>query len=573
MRVRLTTPQLRRAVFGALLRALCLCGAAASAVQAQPPVPPTARTSVDSLIRDIVRAKVHAMQRWPRLDDVVADLQTLYDSSGWTPLWSRDGQATPSARAVVQQLSTIDARGLVAADFDATLLQGVIGTGTSATLSTPTQRAAFDLVLSTGALRAVRALRFGRVSTKSAHAALDFPAEPFDAVQSVRLMSTSTNPSLQFDEAEPTYLHYHLLKGALARFRVLARDTTLLPLGVVGTVKPHDTRAGIPKLRRLLRAFGDLPQSATPVGDDSLRYDSLLVVAVRKFQTRHALTADGVIGATTLAQLRTPFAKRVAQMELTLERWRWLPHVIDQPPVIVNVPAFRLYAFSTGSDKEADLLSMDVVVGDAFDHQTPMFSGRMQYLVFAPYWEVPASIARDEILPKARADIAYLERLRYDIVRGADRVVPPSVEALETVASGKARFRQQPGPNNSLGRVKFIFPNTFDVYLHDTPARAMFGRARRDGSHGCIRVADAARLATFLLRNQPGWDSLHVRQAMSQTTPQRLNLTTAVPVHIVYATVVAREDGTVLFYDDIYALDRSLRERLTKGFPYAMPRP
>ncbi len=140
------------------------------------------------------------------------------------------------------------------------------------------------------------------------------------------------------------------------------------------------------------------------------------------------------------------------------------------------------------------------------------------------------------------------------------------------VATGKARFRQQPGPNNSLGRVKFIFPNAFNVYLHDTPARSLFGRARRDGSHGCIRVADATRLATFLLRDQAGWDSAHVVEAMAKPTQQRVNLAKTVPVHVVYATVTAREDGTLLFYDDIYAMDRSLARLLAKGFPYPSTR-
>ena len=387
-----------------------------------------------------------------------------------------------------------------------------------------------------------------------------------------RAIATSSNPSLIFDEAEPPYLHYHLLKRELGRYRVLSRDTSLLPLNVIGTLQPLAAVDGVPRLRRLLIALGDLPSATAVGGDDSLRYDSVLVAAVRRFQTRQGMTGDGVIGPTTLARLQRPFAAQVAQMELTLERWRWLPHVIGEPPIIVNVPAFRLHAFSNGADKEADLLSMDVVVGDAFDHQTPMFSGQMQYLVFAPYWEVPASIALKEILPKARKDIGYLARLRYEIVRGADRVVPTTAEALELVATGKARFRQQPGADNSLGRVKFIFPNAFNVYLHDTPARALFGRARRDGSHGCIRVADATRLATFLLRDQAGWDSSHIVEAMAKPTPQRVDLAKTVPVHVVYATVTAREDGTLLFYDDIYAMDRSLARLLAKGFPYPSSR-
>jgi murein L,D-transpeptidase YcbB/YkuD len=243
--------------------------------------------------------------------------------------------------------------------------------------------------------------------------------------------------------------------------------------------------------------------------------------------------------------------------------------VFTEPPVIVNVPAFRLHAFSSSSDRESDLLSMDVVVGDAFDHRTPVFSDSLRYLVFSPYWDVPPSIARKEIIPRARRDGSYLERNQYEIVDGSERAMAPTGAALSAVAAGRARIRQLPGPTNALGRVKFIFPNAHNVYFHDTPSQAPFGRARRDVSHGCIRLSDPARLARFMLRNQAGWDSTRIAAAMSRVTPQQVSLPRPVPVHIVYATAVAREDGRVFFFDDIYGHDRTLAKLIGAGYPYA----
>lgn len=260
--------------------------------------------------------------------------------------------------------------------------------------------------------------------------------------------------------------------------------------------------------------------------------------------------------------------EQVTRIELSLERWRWLPHQFTSTPVIVNIPAFRLYALSPNSDREADMLRMDVVVGDAYSHRTPVFSDALEYIVFAPYWDVPHSIATAELLPLARRDPHLLTVNHYEIVDAAGRVLVPSAASLRAVSAGVARIRQRPGGTNALGLVKFVFPNEFNVYLHDTPVKAAFERSRRDLSHGCIRVAEPFALAQWLLRSVPGWDSTAIAAAMRERSPHRVDLPRPVPVHIVYATAVAREDGTVLFYDDIYGLDAELLQLLRRGYPY-----
>ncbi len=546
-----------------------LCAVAIAGVaSAQAPAAAASPRGVSDMMRSAVTAKRHAPQRWPRLDDVAADLKVVYDSAGWRPLWTRDGAPTASARAVVQQVAQIEVRGLEPDDYDATRLQAWLGADYAARMRTPEGQAEFDLMLTTASTRVLRSLRMGRVSARIAHAKLNLPTEPFDAVASVRRLTSAPNPALILDEMEPPYLHYRLLKASLGRYRALSRDSTLLAFTMPARLKPGATDPAVPALRRLLIALADLPATAAPVSaGDPTRYDSVMVAGIRHFQQRHGYTADGVIGPATSARLRRPFEERVAQLTLSLERWRWLPHHFEDPPIIVNVPAFQLHAFKSSSDREADLISMDVVVGDSFDNKTPVFSGSMKYLVFSPYWDVPPSIARNELLPKARRDAGYLARGNYEVVSNGGTVLGTSASAVAAVSAGTARIRQKPGPTNSLGRVKFIFPNQFNVYLHDTPSQGAFDRARRDLSHGCIRLSEPARLAEFLLADQR-WDAARVSEAMARTTPEQVDLTRPVPVYIVYATAAAREDGTTRFYDDIYKHDRTLTQLLAKGYPY-----
>jgi len=220
--------------------------------------------------------------------------------------------------------------------------------------------------------------------------------------------------------------------------------------------------------------------------------------------------------------------------------------------VVVNIPAFRLQAAGGG---EGDSLSMDVVVGGASAHRTPEMSDSIRYLVFAPHWDVPSSITRAELLPIARRDPYLLTLNNYQIVDRRGRVLPANAASVKVLDAGRARIRQLPGGTNSLGRVKFIFPNADDVYLHDTPHRNDFTSARRDQSHGCVRVADPSALARLLLRDQPEWTAERIEQAMQGKVPVTVKLTRPVPIHLIYATAVARADGSVDFFDDIYDLD------------------
>jgi murein L,D-transpeptidase YcbB/YkuD len=323
---------------------------------------------------------------------------------------------------------------------------------------------------------------------------------------------------------------------------------------------------------------GGEPQVAQPPGEPSAAAQILtppLVDAIKHFQYRHGEKPDGILGAATLAELTKPLAMRARQIELTLERWRWLPSELVSAPIIVNIPQFRLFAFESTADSEAHIRQMDVIVGKAFEAtQTPVFTADMTYLIFRPYWEVPYSIALKEIVPAARRDPSYIEKHQMEIVRGggdAATVMPNSSEDVELVAKGALRVRQKPGPNNSLGLVKFMLPNPYNVYLHSTPAGGLFAESRRDFSHGCVRVSDPAGLAQYVLRDSPEWTREKIQAAMNGTSTVTVTLKNRIRVFFVYGTALVTESGNALFFDDIYGHDQRLEAALNSRRPRTVP--
>jgi murein L,D-transpeptidase YcbB/YkuD len=269
-------------------------------------------------------------------------------------------------------------------------------------------------------------------------------------------------------------------------------------------------------------------------------------------------------------ELNTPLSARVRQLNNALERWRWLPPAFPQPPVVVNIPEFRLRAYDSG---QKVALAMNVVVGKAAPTQTPVFTDEIKFIVFRPYWNVPPGILRRTVIPGIQKSSGYIESQRFEVTDSSGRPVSASGDVVAGLRAGKYSIRQKPGPNNSLGLIKFMFPNSHSVYLHSTPATELFAKSRRDFSSGCIRVEKPAELAAFLLRNQPDggqpWTVEKAQVAMDSGKDNRqVNLAAQVPVLLLYETAVAEEDGTVHFFDDIYGHDRRLDAVLAKGPPY-----
>ena len=336
---------------------------------------------------------------------------------------------------------------------------------------------------------------------------------------------------------------------ALQRYRILALedDGELLPVPAK-PVEPGKSYTGVARLTRLLRELGDLPaDAAAPAGV----YAGALVEAVKHFQGRHGLLVDGRLGKLTLEQLNTPLSQRVRQLELNLERRRSLPRCFPAPPIIVNIPEFKVRA--------GDDLEKKVIAGQARGWHTPTLSAELTEVIFRPYWNVPARIQRRELVRDLERDRSYLAAHNFEVVtRSGNQVVTNrdvTPEILAQLRSGRLALRQVPGPENALGGVKFVFPNPDDVYMHDTPARSLFQRARRDLSHGCIRVEKAEDLAVWVLRDDPAWPRDRIREAMQGSGPLEVRLKQPIPVLVVYLTAAVTESGEVRFFEDIYGYD------------------
>jgi murein L,D-transpeptidase YcbB/YkuD len=384
---------------------------------------------------------------------------------------------------------------------------------------------------------------------------------------------------------------YRNLESQLPQFIALAKQQQAnpqSPLPGLNGAKPIEAGgryAGADALLARLQLEGDIPasdqttsqpsNSNTPAKPASTDYTKDLAEVVKKYQGRHGLASDGKLGQGTIDALNVPLSKRVQSINDALERWRWLPDNYQQPRVLVNLPEFQLRAF--GSD-HALAFKMNVVDGEAKGfHDTPMFVREMRYVVFRPYWNLPPSIIKKEIVPHLqKSGIEYLAAHDYEATTNGGKVVDDVT--VDQVAHLRVAIRQKPGPKNSLGLVKFLFPNEYDVYMHSTPELNLFSLSRRDRSHGCVRLQHADQMAVWVLGGdqkdpltQTTWDEDSVHDAMSNEDKNNktYGLKTPLPVVLTYMTAMADEDGTVHFFNDIYGYDRDLEAALAKGRPYS----
>jgi L,D-transpeptidase YcbB len=521
-------------------------------------------------LRAVIQAGNLSELRWPDFSDYRQLVQKFYDSYGYSLPWVKGMEPTAQAQQAIAVLLKADQKGLSAEDYDGPRWSDRLAKLKLAA-SKPSEADAvrFDAALTVCVMRYISDLHIGKVNPKHFDFGFDIEAKKYDLPEFLKEhVVDAPDVAGSLAQVEPPYPGYIRTIQALHKYLELAGkdDGEQLPPSKKA-VAPGDTYPGVPRLVRLLRLVGDLPADAD-VAEDGNVYQGALVDAVKNFQRRHGRDSDGRIDAQTLADLNVPLSRCVRQMQLTLERWRWLPLDYQKSPIVVNIPEFRLRAY----DENFKIgVTMNVVVGKAYGHGTPVFSEHMQYVVFRPYWSVPYSITRAELLPHIASDPDYLAKKGFEVVNSRQEVVTSGTvtsDVLEQIRAGKLFVRQQPGPKNSLGLVKFIFPNNYNVYLHDTPAHELFSRSRRDFSHGCIRLERPADLAVWVLRDNPGWDIDRVHAAMNGSTTQQVNLTHPIPVLIVYGTVIVLEDGLVYFYDDIYKQDIALEKVLEQGYPY-----
>lgn len=354
---------------------------------------------------------------------------------------------------------------------------------------------------------------------------------------------------------------YKSLLGVLAHYKTLVGNSTWqTPLPAVnGSLKLGQPYDGLAGLHARLEVLGDLsPSTAIPTV-----YDATLEQAVKRFQERHGLEVDGIIGKATLAELSITPEQRVRQVEISLERLRWTPLTTHERMIVVNVPEFILRGYYVNASKVEPQIEMRVIVGKAFNTSTPLFDGKMEFIEFSPYWNIPYSIARSETIPHLRRDPGYLNRLGMEFVIGNSVSTAVTESNINAVLAGKARIRQRPGPRNALGDIKFIFPNDMSIFLHHTPSVGLFDRSRRDFSHGCIRVEEPVQLAQFILINQPEWTTARIQSAMQAGKSNTIKLDEPIPVVLAYSTVVVKNNKTY-FFPDIYGQDKLLDQALLR---------
>lgn len=356
----------------------------------------------------------------------------------------------------------------------------------------------------------------------------------------------------------PSNPEYASLKKALAGYRELAAKGgwPQVRASAATRLRPGHTSPIVSEIAARLAATGDYA-GALPAPGEPAVYSPEMQEAVKRFQRRHGLQDDGIVGPPTVAEMNVPVDARIRQMEWNMERWRWLPRGLGQRYILVNIPEMRLDVWDHGQVP----LSMRVVVGKP-DSQTPIFSDEMTYVVFAPYWNVPPDIAEKETMPSIMRDPAFLDRMNMEVVDAKGNAIDAS--SIDLSDTSKYRFRQRPGTSNALGLVKFMFPNQFDVYLHDTPADSLFARASRSFSHGCVRVEQPEQLAQYVLRDQPEWTPQRIEEAMHAGTEQAVKLKEPIPVYLGYWTARVTPDGAVQFRKDVYGIDAGLTTKLTE---------
>jgi murein L,D-transpeptidase YcbB/YkuD len=466
-----------------------------------------------------------------------SDLPCFYERRAFAPAWIGDGGPRPSARDLVAAVEGAESDGLHPENYRLSGLRQRLAE--AAERPTAAGLAELDLALTDAFLRLAADLAHGRVNPRQIYSdcALNVPMVDLPAALEGAIAAGTVRKTLA--GLAPAHGGYGALKESLALYRTFAArgGWPAVPAGASLHLGDKDER--VAALRTRLEASADLTflDPALPPLEPG-HFDGSLAAAVRVFQERQGLDVDGVVGPATLGALNVTAADRVAQLAANLERWRWLPRDLGERYVMPNIAGFLLDVVESGKP----VLSMRIVVGKPYT-RTPMFTATLKHVVLNPYWNVPASILKNEVLPKVRRDPGYLAR-----------------ENMEMLPGGKVR--QRPGANNALGRIKFLFPNRFNVYLHDTPSRSLFGRTVRTFSHGCIRIEKPLDLAEYLLRGDPAWTREKIESRLGDGRERWIAVPRPLPVHVVYWTAWVDAAGVLQFRKDVYGRDRPVLERL-----------
>jgi len=497
----------------------------------------------------------------------------FYVRRQFKPVWIDKYGLNPAASALLRTIRRADREGLHPADYHLQAIETILAAKGEAPFAPRADQADawsdFELLMTDAFLLFSTHLSGGRVNPETLHTDWLLSERSVDLMAALGSVVSETDLDQTLNHLRPTHISYRRLQEAWEHLRRLADHGGWPQVPAGAALRPGQRDPRSLDLRQRLYISGDLTSEEMP--DDITLYDDPLIAAVQHFQRRHGLKPDGLVGRQTLRALNRPVEDRLRQVELNLERWRWLPRDLGNRHIVVNTADFSLKAV----ENERTVLSMRVVVGRPA-RRTPVFSSRMTYLVFNPYWTVPRTIAVEDILPRLGHDADYLTRQGIKVFAGwqaGGLDMDPKLVNWPAYSADHFpfRLRQEPGPLNPLGQIKFMFPNKFDVYLHDTPNRSLFHRVQRDFSSGCIRVEDAVGLAAFLLGDPQRWSPQKIREALKTGTRQVHFIPHPLKVHLLYMTTWVDRSGVLQFRDDIYDRDRDLDRALKQRRPARLP--
>jgi L,D-transpeptidase YcbB len=484
--------------------------------------------------------------------------QQFYERRRYAAAWIQGTDPKPQMQELIKALTASANEGLDPQLYSVSLLEHRRQEASRGFLTKkgfdPNEAGALDAWLTYLYMKYSSDLADGLSDLAHADPRWQIKAEKFDLAGRLEKALDTNTVNQSLTELLPENPQYRALRKVLADYKALAARPAWPVVPSPLKLKPRARSTQVGLLAQRLAASGDYT-GRVPAQNEAATYGPELQEAVRRFQRRHGLADDGIVTPAVVAEMNVPLSKRIEQIQLNLERWRWLPRDLGSRYILVNIPEYRLEVWE--GDHVA--LTMRVVVGKQ-DTPTPIFNDEMTYLVFSPYWNVPPDIAKGETLPEILKDPGFLQRTNMEVVDASGKVVGPST--IDLADPTQYRFRQRPGDGNSLGLVKFMFPNQYNVYLHDTPTDSLFARARRSFSHGCVRIEQPLALAEYVLRDRPDWTKERIEAAMQALEERTVKLRTPIPVYFGYWTARVSGDGLMQFRKDVYGIDARLTTML-----------
>jgi L,D-transpeptidase YcbB len=479
-------------------------------------------------------------------------LSTIYHSTGAVPLWVTDSGPTARAAIAFDFLQAADNEGLEPADYQTEEISRLWQSRQSADL------ALLDTLLTYNLLRYAHDVSYGQLSSyiPNPNILMDTGRQDFNPLITAQSIIAAQDLAGYLSFLPPVHRHYKALREALKTYRKIAADGGWKSIPGGATLRPGETDPRVPAIRIRLYITGDLEK----ITDSDSVYDKALQTAVKRFQKRYGLEPDGAVGPQTIAAMNIPAKHLVDQIIVNMTRWRWQAHNLGEKYVLVNIAGYNLKAV----ENDNIVLDIPVIVGE-LENQTPIFSDRIQHLDFNPYWTITRSIASKEELPRLQQNPRYLvdRKVRLFSSWDADAVEIDSTRvnwnSISPEQMARYKLRQDPGPLNALGRIKFVFPNRYAIYMHDTPKRDLFSRSNRSFSHGCIRVSDPLALAAFVLeKEKANWTVDKIRQTIDTGKRKVVQLSSPLAVHLTYQTTWVDKEGSIHFNRDVYGRDIEL---------------